>query len=898
MDSTVSSISSSTSQSYRANGAHIPHTSQENMSVDIPSLIASAGSVEAAIAKLIQEKHSATTHQAQLWRLVEKQRSMILGLNKDLERALKDKERYRKKLKDHLVQSDSTAPLSSGTQRTDALPGREISQSPVLSEPLEESGNGRNSRHTSGVQSNFDTETSRAETPRNATLTPSTDVSDTPPCDTVKSGLLLGAAVESPNSLPDSTSLDKTGEWRPIEHCASDRPPLSALKTNATQPERQLMPQAHSDTPSFLLTESTPVNNPPQSFSSPKERIGQAMRKGPPAPLTLSPRDITVPQVSVFDNSESEYDEHNPDDIVLTLARGRRKTREEDDRQREALASQEEAHRSRSKKDQKSKSKSKAPSEAHSLGGNHSVERGIETAPPPIVHETDSFSTTQDESRTRASPEVIMQHATASNAPSLVTQPGAAVALMSPGLPMSPRPGDRPLNSPMPRPPKRSLASMPASPRRGIAGLPLTPRAPRQPLPLPPNSPLAFASPHLARAEGYHQQSQQSSIGDLLKPSPQPSPEAERPPTSNSETTAPGEVFKGLVSEHHPDLLLPPNALPSIYVKIDSSRLKPSRNSYMAPKPSEENPVLTLAIYARSDEQQLWRLEKTPVALYSLDQQLKVMSSFRERLPDRSLFSGHAPAKMDARRAALGTYFDRLLDTPMDEKAAKVVCKFFSTDAIAADRDDHYTAPSDGAGTMDGAGPKVRFRKEGYLTKRGKNFGGWKARFFVLDGHNFKYYESLGGPHLGSIRLQSAQIGKQSQQPSHLTEEDIDNQYRHAFLILEPKRKDSTSLVRHVLCAESDEERDAWVESLLRYVAYQDSVEESAKTLPVPSSTAATRGPRLQKSMGDLRPVSKGKAATQAEQQMRSVAYNDTVAAEAPLLVGPSNPSQHQRMQK
>lgn len=33
--------------------------------------------------------------------------------------------------------------------------------------------------------------------------------------------------------------------------------------------------------------------------------------------------------------------------------------------------------------------------------------------------------------------------------------------------------------------------------------------------------------------------------------------------------------------------------------------------------------------------------------------------------------------------------------------------------------------------------------KEGYLTKRGKNFGGWKTRFFVLQGPQLEYYESV-----------------------------------------------------------------------------------------------------------------------------------------------------------
>lgn len=34
-------------------------------------------------------------------------------------------------------------------------------------------------------------------------------------------------------------------------------------------------------------------------------------------------------------------------------------------------------------------------------------------------------------------------------------------------------------------------------------------------------------------------------------------------------------------------------------------------------------------------------------------------------------------------------------------------------------------------------------RKQGYLTKRGKNFGGWKTRYFSLEGPALEYYESV-----------------------------------------------------------------------------------------------------------------------------------------------------------
>jgi RalA-binding protein 1 len=313
--------------------------------------------------------------------------------------------------------------------------------------------------------------------------------------------------------------------------------------------------------------------------------------------------------------------------------------------------------------------------------------------------------------------------------------------------------------------------------------------------------------------------------------------------------------------------------------------------SFLAPKPQEEDPVFILAIYARSDSKQLWRVEKTIVALPALDAQLKALCDFHGKLPDRALFSGHAPAKMDARRAALNLYFDAMLETPMSEKAALVVCEFFSTDVIGAQNDDSLAPePAAAAATAVPAtsGSKPRQRKDGYLTKRGKNFGGWKARYFVLDGPEFRYYEVAGGAHLGTIKLHNAQIGKQSQQQANQSpqrrDDSEDNQYRHAFLILEPKRKDSSSLVRHVLCAESDEERDAWVEALLQHVDWQ---EEPSPTEPQPAIRAAPPSrPNGQEGSRTRRRDSPPEA--ERSDRLQGFSYDSTVAAQAPIR-GPTH---------
>ena len=104
IDSAISAMSSQ---------SHPRKTSSDGTGTpDIGNLIKTAGSAEAVIQYLLKEKNSQSQQNSQLWRLVDKQRAMILGLNKDLERALKDKEKYRTKLKE--VMATATAPKPAG----------------------------------------------------------------------------------------------------------------------------------------------------------------------------------------------------------------------------------------------------------------------------------------------------------------------------------------------------------------------------------------------------------------------------------------------------------------------------------------------------------------------------------------------------------------------------------------------------------------------------------------------------------------------------------------------------------------------------------------------------------------------------------------------------------------
>lgn len=82
---------------------------------------------------------------------------------------------------------------------------------------------------------------------------------------------------------------------------------------------------------------------------------------------------------------------------------------------------------------------------------------------------------------------------------------------------------------------------------------------------------------------------------------------------------------------------------------------------------------------------------------------------------------------MDQRKVALEQYLQHIVSLPLED--ASDLCEFLSTNV------------------MDTKVYQLSGQKEGYLTKRGKNFGGWKTRYFVLNESVLEYYESVSGPY-------------------------------------------------------------------------------------------------------------------------------------------------------
>ena len=907
IDSTMSTTSSTTNQSYRSALDFLPSPAE------VQQCIALHGSPEIAVQQLLKEKKKAAAQFQQLWGLVDKQRALVVGLNKDLERALRDKDRYERKYKEGLAQ---IPPIPNGGLKAPPEPAREDSTSPSLSEdqddlPIQ--------RHSGLIQS-------EAQSP-NFESGPATLSKVMPilPENRAKGWASQQSSVEPvlhrqeaevrPVPDLDEDISPKTAEPSMVSSSNADQ---KTSTSHSTPPTKDV--EAFSARNSFTARRS--IITPRKSGQSPllggspqpnqsadfEQEIPLSARKKPPAPLNLAvPKDApeiapaarSAEQLGPEDHSGSEYEVDEVDEMPTFVERGRRKTREDDDREREVQFLKEQEIRSLSRKSKGPKSpKTTAdapPTPTRGVPLPAAMRTISPTYPPQGISSHNSGHHSPPASLIGL---MIQQDGSKTNSLSLSDRSVSSPFPLSPGLPVSPRPGTtKPPNALVPRPPRENsdlLTSPPLSPHPLNASIPLlSPRSPRYPIPLPPHTPVSVSSPlPMSQSESIltshtigTQDTLVKSRSDLLHINGNSSATLVDVHQSN-------QIYRGLVDEAYPGLLLPPNALPSIRIKVASSRLKRSRHSTLAMKGPEEDPVFTLAITARSNNQQLWGIEKITMSLPQLDKQLKQASAFSAKLPDRSLFIGHAPAKIDMRRMALESYFEAILDTPMDENAALLVCNYLSNDVIEP-------SLSDALGSEVGIhsrrksvalGPGGREMKEGYLTKRGKNFGGWKARFFVLDDPILRYYESPGGALLGTIKLHNAQIGRQTthhkpESPSSIDE--TDNNFRHAFLILEPKAKDATKHIRHVLCAESDVERDQWVTALMQYIGLSNP-ERQARP---PNSRNASSQSKLSILQSSKKPNKKEDAEPDILENestsLHGLSYENTVPAQPPIRVAP-----------
>ncbi|KAI0305947.1 hypothetical protein B0F90DRAFT_1814774 [Multifurca ochricompacta] len=310
-------------------------------------------------------------------------------------------------------------------------------------------------------------------------------------------------------------------------------------------------------------------------------------------------------------------------------------------------------------------------------------------------------------------------------------------------------------------------------------------------------------------------------------------------------------------------------ALPLLSHDLPYTRITVT-NSSIRPNDRGKDVLSFVVLVDPGNQKEPYMIEKLYSDVLGLDQRIRSRygRSIHKRipqLPDGKLWRDHAPSRVDQRKAVLEQYVQALINLPV--KNSDEIIAFLTSDVI---KETNKPVAREGY-------------KEGYLTKRGKNFGGWKTRFFVLQGPQLEYYESRGGQHLGSIAITGAQIGRQHR-PADRRESEEEGEYRHAFLIIEPKKATGGSH-RHVLCAESDTERDSWVEILVRYVsgAYDEHASPQSSLHVNTSIAATTSSSQPRSSTSSIAPVDLSSPYRDRRQGQRGMSKED-------INIGPAVP--------
>jgi RalA-binding protein 1 len=120
--------------------------------------------------------------------------------------------------------------------------------------------------------------------------------------------------------------------------------------------------------------------------------------------------------------------------------------------------------------------------------------------------------------------------------------------------------------------------------------------------------------------------------------------------------------------------------------------------------------IITITIRPPNAQPITWNVAKLFSAFIDLDTKIKAKSGKARKewkqmvlpLPEGRAWKDFAPSKIDQRKATLELYLQSLLTAPLSDKSD--LCEFLSTDQVRE--------------------RLLQGRKEGYLTKKGKNFGG------------------------------------------------------------------------------------------------------------------------------------------------------------------------------
>ncbi|KAL1922466.1 uncharacterized protein VTP21DRAFT_10005 [Calcarisporiella thermophila] len=226
-----------------------------------------------------------------------------------------------------------------------------------------------------------------------------------------------------------------------------------------------------------------------------------------------------------------------------------------------------------------------------------------------------------------------------------------------------------------------------------------------------------------------------------------------------------------------------------------------------------ENPYFIINVLKQQPSgkmDELWSIGKSYDDFLALETKLMLHSGHSAliHLPDKSTFKAKSPSILAERQISLERYINHFLSLPNGDNTD--VCEFLSTNVLENKNQ-----------------PQEKDYKEGFLTKISAS-GFYKLYFSLEHAPYLDYSEKRNGPSLGRIDLSQATLS-QLQQTSSLPEGSPFEPYRNAFVIYESRVPNNVATIRHVLCAETDRDRDEWIHNLSRWAQIAPGSSEENK---------------------------------------------------------------------
>ncbi|THH19439.1 hypothetical protein EW146_g1736 [Bondarzewia mesenterica] len=772
-------------QSLLANRHAQPVASASSQPVSIESLLAahanSSNPAIAALTQILAERNTLSSQNAQLWKHIEKHRAAYSHVNKDLERVRAERDAYRAKLQ--ALGENVDVVLKSSRDREKAL---------------------RASSSASGLRS------SEKSTPQTLSQ---------PRADPVRH------QSDDPSHRDELASRDRPNPIVTVSHSPSTPNPPSAAGA----------PSDLSVTASASTSISNPVHPPPRSDSVHADILSQSFK---PLFIPIPQPSSQPPSASGFSANELAIQfpkSHAANDTPRPIGHSRGPSAQLIPESLQPGQSMPSVHHSTSNLSLPMDTR------PHMLSRDSRVSLPDE-AKRYITTMTDSPLTSprwREHSHSRTSSPAPSSHNPAAAQELNIDKPPARKDLSDGGefldldLDDEEDSVDDSINE------QSSISTSPIELEREPSDHQTEDKArgtAAEDFPLPPfthpNTPITSEPSSLLRQQ---QQAQMQALGYSQAVTIEQNRHADTPTTPTANSYNPHMSFNSTTSVI--TSVIPPQsgqpafrALPLLPHDLPRTRIQVT-NSTIRPNDRGKDVLSFIVSVDPGNGKEPWIIEKLYSDVLGLDQRARArvgknVGKKIANLPDGKLWRDHAPSKVDQRKAVLEYYLQTLISLPV--KYNDEIIAFLTSDII---KGTHKPVSREGY-------------KEGYLTKRGKNFGGWKTRFFVLQGPVLEYFESRGGTHLSSITITGAQIGRQ-QKSADRRESDEENEYRHAFLIIEPKKASTGVIARHVLCAESDEDRDNWVDVLVRYVSGSYSEEQlpadqSSLTLNISAASASS----------------------------------------------------------